>query len=327
MPLKESTMRLSEHIKAGSIEAVNKSGLSEQQESIVVKMIDKGIVDPTAQANILSQFDAESNIKPISEKLNYKNDGVALFKTFPDHFKDLADASRIATLGEKAIGDRVYGSRMGNAGEGFKYRGRGFIQLTGKDNYKRYGDMLGLDLVNNPDLLLDPDIAADVGIAYMLDRSKDLTNPYENTKAVAPSQWKSKVEERGQGAAQFKESIASRPNALKEAIAPYSEPVFEPLETFIKRASNKAGRVYDSAYDTVSDAASNLFGMAEQEPASFDEISPTRFAGHIAYENGMTLDELQALNPEVEITRGSMGRALQSGQKLRVGSGWYENMA
>ena len=326
MPLKESTMRLSEHIKAGSIEAVNKSGLSEQQENIVVKMIDKGIVDPTAQANILSQFDAESNIKPVNENMNYS--GKRLYTVFPKYFKDEAEAIELAKLGPEAIGNRVYGGRLGNAkNEGYKYRGRGYIQLTGKDNYKRYGDMLGLDLVNNPDLLLDPDIAADVGIAYMSDRSKDLTNPYENTKAVGPVDWESKVEGRGQGANQFKESIASRPNALKEAIAPYSEPIFEPLETFIERAGNKAGRVYDSAYGTVSDSASNLFGMTEPEPAAFDEISPNRFAGHIAYENGMTLDELQDLNPEVEITKGSMGRALQSGQKLRIGKGWYENLA
>ena len=58
----------------------------------------------------------------------------------------------------------------------------------------------------------------------------------------------------------------------------------------------------------------------------FDSVGKNRFAGHIAYENGMTLDELQDLNPEVEITRGSMGRNLQDGQQLRVGKGWFENL-
>ena len=64
----------------------------------------------------------------------------------------------------EAIANVVYASRMGNgpteSGEGWKFRGRGLKQLTGKDNYTRCGKALGVDLVANPDLLLTPEYAA-----------------------------------------------------------------------------------------------------------------------------------------------------------------------
>ncbi|MEL6567498.1 MAG: glycoside hydrolase family 19 protein [Pseudomonadota bacterium] len=55
-------------------------------------------------------------------------------------------------------------------GDGYKYRGRGFVQLTGKDNYRRYGERLGIDLVNDPDQALQPDIAARILATFMQDQ-------------------------------------------------------------------------------------------------------------------------------------------------------------
>lgn len=62
------------------------------------------------------------------------------------------------------------GKRLGNTqpGDGFKYRGRGYVQLTGRANYEKAGRIIGVDLVNNPDLALDPSIAARILVAGMI---------------------------------------------------------------------------------------------------------------------------------------------------------------
>ena len=106
-------------------------------------------------SHFLSQCAHESgNFKFLTENLNYSADG--LLKIFPKYFKDKATADAYARKPEK-IGSRVYANRMGNgdeaSGEGFKFRGRGYIQLTGKDNYKQFGAFVGEDLVANSDLV------------------------------------------------------------------------------------------------------------------------------------------------------------------------------
>lgn len=89
------------------------------------------------------------------ENLNYSADG--LKKTFPKYFYDnLADS--YARQPEK-IASRVYANRMGNGDEnskeGYKYRGRGYIQLTGKDNYKAFDNFVDDDIMDDPDLVLE----------------------------------------------------------------------------------------------------------------------------------------------------------------------------
>ena len=134
-----------------------------------------GITDPRAQANILAQIQAESRGKPQSENLNYS--AARLLQVFPSKFSGMSDAQQVAAAGQEAIGNRIYGGRMGNAqDEGYKYRGRGLIQLTGKDNYRSFSKLIGEDLVANPDLVNDPLIAQKVAVAYFLRAQQRGTN-------------------------------------------------------------------------------------------------------------------------------------------------------
>ena len=112
------------------------------------------ITNPLRLAHFLAQCGHESGgFKSVSENLNYSADG--LKKIFGKYFPGNLNES-YAKQPEK-IASRVYGSRMGNGdestGEGFKFRGRGYIQLTGKQNYTNFAKIIGEDTVSNPDLV------------------------------------------------------------------------------------------------------------------------------------------------------------------------------
>lgn len=123
--------------------------------SEIAMIADKfGIITNLRLCHFLAQCSTESgNFKLTLENLNYSTSG--LMKIFPGYFSgNLAES--YAHQPEK-IASRVYGSRMGNGDEttkeGWKFRGRGFLQVTGKQNYQILGDFLNVDLVSNPDLV------------------------------------------------------------------------------------------------------------------------------------------------------------------------------
>jgi putative chitinase len=118
------------------------------------EIIAMGINTIPRMAHFLAQAAHESGDFTLKkENMNYSSKG--LLGTFPKYFKgNLAEAyARKPEL----IGSRVYANRMGNGDEsskeGFKYCGRGYIQLTGKENYKKFGTSIGVDLVANPELV------------------------------------------------------------------------------------------------------------------------------------------------------------------------------
>ena len=136
---------------------LNKNECEYYLESLNVVLPNKEINTSLRLCHFLAQIIHESgHFKYKSENLNYS--AKALRSVFGKYFKTDAIANEYARKPEK-IANRVYANRMGNgdeaSGDGWKYRGRGLIQLTGKCNYDACGKAIGLDLLGNPDLLTE----------------------------------------------------------------------------------------------------------------------------------------------------------------------------
>ena len=131
-------------------------------EPLNAAMFRFAIDTPQRVAAFIGQCAHESaNFATLTENLNYRAD--ALCRVWPRHFPTPEAAAPYHRKPEQ-IANRAYANRMGNgpeaSGDGWKYRGRGLIQLTGKDNYRLASDSLGIDLVANPDAVTQPDMAA-----------------------------------------------------------------------------------------------------------------------------------------------------------------------
>ena len=115
---------------------------------------------PKRQAAFIGQCAVESaNFTRLQENLNYS--AQRLTQVWPSRFPNINMAESYAHNPEK-LADFVYAGRMGNLqdGDGWKFHGRGLIQLTGRENYANCGSGVGVDLIDNPDLLLTPKYAA-----------------------------------------------------------------------------------------------------------------------------------------------------------------------
>jgi len=117
-----------------------------------------GINTPLRMAHFMGQISQECGRgTEMVESLNYT--AARMMKVFPKRFPTLASTQGFVQ-DERAFGNKVYNGRMGNrsgSDDGFNFRGRGGLQLTGRENYEAIGKSCGLDLVNKPDLVTDPD--------------------------------------------------------------------------------------------------------------------------------------------------------------------------
>ena len=170
--------------KAGGLsEGTGPTTVGQNQQLFQQAMTDLGVTDPKIRASMAAAAEGESGFKMQSEigYQNTSNENIrksfgagSIFGKMPDDELTKLKADPVQffdyVYGDKNPAFKGYGNDQ--PGDGYKYRGRGFIGITFKTNYKKYGEKLGIDLVGNPDLANDPKIAAKIAVMMMLDGMK-----------------------------------------------------------------------------------------------------------------------------------------------------------
>jgi predicted chitinase len=146
----------------------------------------------TAQLKTLTGTAAEAIAKRLALQQGLKGVELAAFLAQIKH--ESWDFKRMHEVGDKRYFQRMYDKKykpgkakgLGNTefGDGVRYRGRGYMQLTGRDNYRRVGRQLGVDLERNPELAARPDIAAQIALMYWKQRVRPNVRDWSNVAQV-----------------------------------------------------------------------------------------------------------------------------------------------
>lgn len=165
-------------ITAAQLAAFAPKALPGLAEALDAAAVEFGIATPKRLAHWLGQLHHESaGLTRLEENLRYS--AARLTQVWPSRFPYL-DAAKPFAMNPEALANKAYGGRMGNTqpGDGFKFRGRGLMQTTGRANYAAAAAATGLDLLRDPDLLKTPSGAArsaavfwrDHGLSALADR-------------------------------------------------------------------------------------------------------------------------------------------------------------
>ena len=165
-------------------------GVAGTVAAVGTALADVGITNEFTKKAIMGNISKESEFKTVGENLNYTTIK-RVREVFPSVTSSMSDEEIKPYLGNpEKFSELVYGyqtdkgKNLGNKepGDAWKFRGRGLIQLTGRDNYERIGKALNVDLVKNPELVNDPAIAPKVVAVYVKQRLKDKVNSFTNQR-------------------------------------------------------------------------------------------------------------------------------------------------
>jgi|GEM_PF-3088439 len=155
---------------------------------LLVFMVRYGIIGRYRIGHFLANLSHESvGFTRRVENLSY-SDPTRLLSVFPSRVKSLTDATALCRAGAVAIGNRVYAGKNGNgdeaSGDGYRYRGRGWIMNTGRANYAALVSPTGLDLLGSPQLLERSDVAAHAACLFWDARNLNLMADRDDARGV-----------------------------------------------------------------------------------------------------------------------------------------------
>ena len=135
---------------------------------------------------LLAQLGHESaGLTRVEEGLNYS--AARLVEVFPKRYPNLAAAAPFANNPQR-LANTLYGGRLGNgppeSGDGYRFRGRGYIQITGRENYRKIGAIAGVDILANPDAAASADHALEIACAYWMSRNLNAISDTNDFEAV-----------------------------------------------------------------------------------------------------------------------------------------------
>lgn len=174
-------MKLKQAVRAAANDAPDSA--VEALENVRDAIAQFGALDNERRAaHLIGQCAHESlRFTRVAESLFYTSTN-RLMQIFGRHFGSTSQARGFLRNPEK-LANRVYANRMGNgsprSGDGFRYRGRGYLQLTGRSNYRIAGRRLGIDLVANPDLAAEPETAWMIAVGYLATRKRQGRTAFE----------------------------------------------------------------------------------------------------------------------------------------------------
>jgi putative chitinase len=153
----------------------------EQAEALEAARINSSVTTARRLCHFMGQVFVESvGFTLLEENLRYRN--AARLDAIFSRVQGIEDAQALIDAGPQAIGNRVYAKRLGNgdeaSGDGWEYRGSGYIQLTGRANFRSIGELIGIDLEGDPGLARDPATAAEVAFAFW--DAKECSDPADD---------------------------------------------------------------------------------------------------------------------------------------------------
>lgn len=226
-----------------------------------------GITTPKELANFMGQMQVESHgFTKMHENLNYS--GERLLKVFPGRngMDTIEKTNAVAAGGPEKVAEAIYGGdwgkqpgNLGNTqpGDGWKYHGRGFTQLTGRDNYAHHGKALGVDLISNPDLAAEPANAAKIATQYWKERVVALGHQHDVARATKDVNGRyTALEERKAAATQWEAKLAQgyKPGDPEPGQSLQDSPLFKQAKSGLEKIDAQFGRKPDQLTDNAAAA-------------------------------------------------------------------------